>query len=33
LIELRMEKGVITKNEFVAKWKKLDGEMEEQGTR
>jgi len=28
-----MKKGVITKNEFVAKWKKLDGEIEEQGTR
>lgn len=31
LRELLLEKGIITKDEFIAKFRKLDGEMKEKG--
>jgi len=33
LRELLFEKGIITKEEFIAKFKKLDREMKEKGGR
>lgn len=33
LIELLLEKGIISKNEFMAKFKKLDRKMKEKGAR
>ena len=33
LRELLFEKGIITKDEFIAKFKKLDREMKEKGAR